>query len=85
MRKTGLAEAYRRECDFMDWQTEHARDAIDPSCTRPGREHTVLLWGDSFAQALSLGLRESLPAEYRAGADYDLGCATPRSTTSISR
>lgn len=62
LRKTGLAEAYRRECDFMDWTNEHARDAIDPSCTVAGREHTVLLWGDSFAQALSLGLRQSLPA-----------------------
>ena len=60
MKKTGLAEAYRRECDFMDWESEHTRDAIDPSCTQPGRAHTVLLWGDSFAQALSLGLRESL-------------------------
>ena len=29
-----------------------ARDAIDP-VARGGREHTVLLWGDSFAQALS--------------------------------
>ena len=28
---------------------------------RPGRERTFLLWGDSFAQALSLGLREQLP------------------------
>ncbi len=62
MRTKGLAEAYRRECDFMDWQTEHARDAIDPSCTVAGRDHTVLLWGDSFGQALSLGLRESVPA-----------------------
>ncbi len=62
MRKTGLAAAYRRECDFMDWDTEHARDSLDASCTAAGREHTVLLWGDSFAQALSLGIRESLPA-----------------------
>ena len=73
MRKSGLADAYRRECDFMDWQTEHTRDAIDPSCTAPGRAHTVLLWGDSFAQALSLGLRESLPAGHGAGAGDDLG------------
>jgi peptidoglycan/LPS O-acetylase OafA/YrhL len=60
MRRTGIAEAYRRECDFMDWQSERTRESIDPSCTRPGRAHTVLLWGDSFAQALSLGMRESL-------------------------
>ena len=63
MRKTGLADAYRRECDFMDWQSERTRDAIDPSCTNPGRSRTVLLWGDSFAQSLSLGLRESLPGD----------------------
>lgn len=62
MRKTGIAEAYRRECDFMDWETEHARDSIDPSCTAVGQKDTVLLWGDSFAQALSLGIRDSLPA-----------------------
>lgn len=62
MRKTGIAAAYRRECDFMDWTTEHTRDAIDPSCVVPGRDRTVLLWGDSFAQSLSLGIRESLPA-----------------------
>jgi len=60
MRKSGLADAYRRECDFMDWQSERTRDAIDPSCTEPGRARTVLLWGDSFAQSLSLGVRESL-------------------------
>ena len=63
MRKTGLADAYRRECDFMDWETEHTRDSIDPSCTAAGSARTVLLWGDSFAQALSLGIRESLPAD----------------------
>ncbi len=63
MHRTGLAEAYRRECDFVDWQSERTRDSLDPSCTQPGRAHTVMLWGDSFAQALSLGLRESLPAD----------------------
>jgi peptidoglycan/LPS O-acetylase OafA/YrhL len=61
MRKTGLADAYRRGCDFMDWTTEHTREALDASCTAGGAQHTVLLWGDSFAQALSLGIRESLP------------------------
>ena len=57
-----IGPAYRRECDFMDWVTEHTRDAIDPSCVLPGRDRTVLLWGDSFAQSLSLGIRESLPS-----------------------
>jgi hypothetical protein len=61
MRQGRIEDAYRRECDFMDWDTEATRDSIDPSCTQPGKAGTVLLWGDSFAQALSLGLRENLP------------------------
>ena len=62
MRRSGLHAAYRAECDFMDWVTEGARTELDPSCTEPGETGTFLLWGDSFAQALSLGLREQLPA-----------------------
>ena len=61
MRRSGIAAAYRRECDFMDWETQALREAIDPSCTTAGRDRTLLLWGDSFAQALSLGMREQLP------------------------
>ena len=61
LRKTGLDAPYRRECDFMEWGTERTRDAIDPSCTVAGASGTVLLWGDSFAQAMSLGIRENLP------------------------
>jgi hypothetical protein len=62
MRRGGLSGAYRQECDFMDWITEAARDTVDPSCTAPGRDATIFLWGDSFAQALSQGIREQLPA-----------------------
>ena len=61
MRKQDLRVAYRAECDFMDWVTEDARLQLDPSCTAAGGAGTVLLWGDSFAQALSLGIREQLP------------------------
>jgi hypothetical protein len=75
MRKSGIAAAYRRECDFMDWESERTREAIDPSCTQPGSARTVMLWGDSFAQALSLGIRESLPA----------GTALAQVTTSACR
>jgi peptidoglycan/LPS O-acetylase OafA/YrhL len=57
LRTSGLADAYRLECDFKLHQT------LDPSCTTPGSARTVFLWGDSFAQALSLGIRESLPAD----------------------
>jgi peptidoglycan/LPS O-acetylase OafA/YrhL len=61
MRRGELHEAYRDECDFMEWKTERVRTELDPSCTAAGRERTFLLWGDSFAQALSLGIREQLP------------------------
>ena len=61
LRKHGLRAAYRAECDFMDWVTEDARAELDPSCGAAGDAGTVLLWGDSFAQALSLGIREQLP------------------------
>ena len=60
LRKTGLAEAYWYDCDFLDSRTQKMRDAIAPSCTAGG-DRTVMLWGDSFAQSLSLGLRENLP------------------------
>ena len=61
LRRRELPAAYRGECDFMEWTTERVRTELDPSCTAPGRERTFLLWGDSFAQALSLGIREQLP------------------------
>jgi peptidoglycan/LPS O-acetylase OafA/YrhL len=62
MQKKGIAEAYRRECDFMEWGTDAARQSIAAECTAPGRQGTYLLWGDSFAQALSYGMRGELPA-----------------------
>jgi peptidoglycan/LPS O-acetylase OafA/YrhL len=63
MRQSQLASAYRSECDFMEWQTWRTRGEIDRSCTAAGAARTVFLWGDSFAQSLSLGIRESVPAD----------------------
>ncbi|MDP2318120.1 MAG: acyltransferase family protein [Acidobacteriota bacterium] len=65
MHKQGLSEAYRQECDFMDWPTGAVRLSIDPACTEPGERETVFLWGDSYAQALSAGLRAAAPAGTR--------------------
>ena len=61
MHKQGISAAYRQECDFMDWPTGKVRESIDPACTEPGARDTVLLWGDSYAQALSAGLRAAAP------------------------
>jgi hypothetical protein len=65
MHKHGIEAAYRRECDFMDWPTGHTRDSIDAACTTPGQRRTLFLWGDSFAQSISLGIRSILPADDR--------------------
>lgn len=65
MHKAGLADAYRSGCDFMEWSTGNLRDAIDAECTQPGSGPTFFLWGDSYAQSLSLGIRELLPDESR--------------------
>lgn len=61
LHRQGLGEAYRSECDFLDWATGDLRDAIDPACTKAGASGTWFLWGDSYAQSLSLGLRSILP------------------------
>ncbi len=52
-----MPAAYREECDFMDWRSEATKATIAPACTEPGSRRTMLLWGDSFAQALSPGIR----------------------------
>jgi hypothetical protein len=61
MRVHGLAKAYWDACDFMDWDSRRTRESLDPECTRRGARGTVFLWGDSYAQALSNGLRRLLP------------------------
>lgn len=53
--------AYRAECDFLEWHSLRPLRSIDARCTARGQISTRLLWGDSHAQALSLGLRSILP------------------------
>jgi len=59
--KQRIASPFRAECDFMDWTTSETRATIDASCTQAGQT-TYILWGDSYAQSLSLGIREQLPS-----------------------
>jgi peptidoglycan/LPS O-acetylase OafA/YrhL len=65
VRTRDLGEAYRAECDFMDWTTERTKMSIDDDCTAPGDRGTVFLWGDSHAQALAYGIRTRLPSGFR--------------------
>ena len=79
LHKEGLGKAYWDACDFMDWKTGNTKSALDPDCTRPGQRRTVLLWGDSYAEALSLGLRRLLPQEARLAQIATSACS-PRLT-----
>ena len=73
LHKKGLAEAYRYQCDFMAADGSR-KPSIDPVCTTGGSARTVFLWGDSYAQALSLGIRESLPSDTALAQVTTSGC-----------
>lgn len=54
---------YREGCNFYNNVTNSHRSKIDAMCTERQSGKSVFLWGDSHAQALSIGLRDSLPAD----------------------
>lgn len=57
----GIDQPYRLECDFMALGSDGVKDRIPETCTASGQSRTLFLWGDSYAQALSPGIREVLP------------------------
>ena len=61
IRKGGIDQPYRLECDFMQPGADSVKDHIAPSCTTRGASQTWFLWGDSYAQALSKGITSLLP------------------------
>jgi len=62
-RYQNLYELYWLKCDAYSAFSQRQQSAIDPSCTQRRGDGGVFLWGDSHAQALSLGLRTLLPAD----------------------
>jgi hypothetical protein len=60
-RQKNLYASYWLKCDAYSAFGERGLKAIDPSCTQKTGNGGVFLWGDSHAQALSLGLRTELP------------------------
>lgn len=59
-RQHNLYEPYWLKCDAFSAQTQRGQTDIDEACTREQGTGGVFLWGDSHAQALSLGLRTLL-------------------------
>ncbi|WP_346399814.1 acyltransferase family protein [Pseudomonas syringae] len=59
-RQHNLYEPYWLKCDAFSALTQRGQSAIDEACTRKQGAGGVFLWGDSHAQALSLGLRTLL-------------------------
>ncbi|WP_273763908.1 acyltransferase family protein [Aeromonas hydrophila] len=59
---TDLHHEYRSECNFFDDKKEFiAKSSIDDRCFDvKGKNKTLMLWGDSHAQALSFGIRHHL-------------------------
>lgn len=83
LRETGLGHFYREECNFTRSGSLQPKQSIDPSCIMPGPRGTYLLWGDSYAQALTYGLRANLPTGYNLAQVATSGCnpmvpATPK-------
>ncbi|KPX49774.1 Acyltransferase family protein [Pseudomonas syringae pv. helianthi] len=59
-RQHNLYEPYWLKCDAFSALTQRGQSGIDEACTRKQGPGGVFLWGDSHAQALSLGLRTLL-------------------------
>lgn len=79
LHKNGLSAAYRLECDFYDNSTQKVRQSIAKQCTSVDKlpttkTNSAFLWGDSHAQALSLGLRTALPYNYELYQVATSGC-----------
>lgn len=79
LHKNGLSAAYRLDCDFYDNSTQKVRQSIAKECTSidklpAWKSNSAFLWGDSHAQALSLGLRTLLPNNYELYQVATSGC-----------
>lgn len=58
----GLGEAYWLKCNSYEVMASKGAKSIDASCTDQKGVGGIFLWGDSHAEALSLGIRSNLPA-----------------------
>lgn len=62
LKHESLAEAYWLKCNAYVSITDNGNTGIDSSCITKTQDTGLFLWGDSHAEALSLGLRSYLPS-----------------------
>ncbi len=81
--RMGLTEKFRLECDFynLDRYRRHQATSVPmpgiaPGCTErdPAKRHAVMLWGDSHAQHLYWGLKQTLPPDWQILQVASSGC-----------
>lgn len=83
MKSQGMIEKYREECNFYDIAqyligkaSEVPRPALDSSCFERNLafKKSVFLWGDSHAEHLNYGLKNTLPADWQILQVASSGC-----------
>jgi peptidoglycan/LPS O-acetylase OafA/YrhL len=80
LQQDGLDDEYLVKCDFYNTKTNKSKVIIPDSCVNnslinAGGSKSVFLWGDSHAQALSYGLRNTLSKEFRFNQVATSGCS----------
>jgi hypothetical protein len=70
-----LAQFYRFECDFYDFDTKHLKSTIASDCYTPKTAKAILIWGDSHAQQFNHGLKVALPPDISLLQVATSGCA----------
>jgi peptidoglycan/LPS O-acetylase OafA/YrhL len=84
LHKFGMSDYYQEKCDLYDWKTGNYRQSISSDCMPMSRpSSTVLLWGDSHAQALSHGFRKNLSSSTAFSQITTSGCK-PNLVTSVN-
>ena len=75
LNRLGIEQLYRIDCNFYDYATKRPIESIPPDCVAHAQPRRVLLWGDSHAQHLRLGLQTVLGDDVSLMQVTTAGCA----------